>query len=253
MAGMSSDDPRPHVIRSSISTTQYSRAYLLHAWSTRVGLAPYARYGFGQFIYLTITGHVEASMGEIIERRLASISQMAYAAKDGALTMQNQGESVTHSYGPVYPSLRGILGRVARDIDNGPLDKLKELFQDVFAVKLSDALGDLNLDLAALSKLRNVFAHGRELVARFGESRKMTFDDNPLQLPAQRLLASGIFKNLEIDAWAHDEFQATFYSDDALRYFYDRARQIEEKLKGFLTFPPETFMPLMISLPDLPD
>jgi len=37
-----------------------------------------------------------------------------------------------------------------------------------------------------------------------------------------------------------------------MRYFYNRATEIESKLKGFLTVPPEIYPPVMIGLPDLP-
>lgn len=79
----------------------------------------------------------------------------------------------------------------------------------------------------------------------------LVLDQNPLQQPAQRLVAAGILKTLRISAREEQGFRAAFYGDSALLYFLDKARNIEERLQTVLVFPPEQEIPMMVRLPQL--
>ena len=239
-------------LSSSISTTNFSRAYLRRAWETRSTLADYEKNGFAIFFYLTVTGHVEASMVELMERRLMYTRSVVSRHKEGAFSWAGT-DSPLFPTRPIHDTLMSVIAHFARRIDKASLDSLIELFQDVFAVQLSETLGDSYLDLKALAGLRNVFAHGREMWLKFvqDEANLLSLDRNPLQLPAQRLLAAGVLSTLEFDSRTHNEFQRAFFSDAAMLYFLGRAREIESKLKDVLAFAPEMQVPLMVALPNL--
>lgn len=241
------------LLHSTISSTTYNRAYLLKAWAARGDLQDYERYGFAQFIYLTITGHLEACMGEVIDHRLMYMRSMTRELRDKSVTYEKDGERISHAYRPLYDSLQGVLVHFQRRAVKAPLENLSELFQDLFGVKMPDLLKDLHPDLKALAALRNVFAHGRDLWMEFEQSDEnlLILDQNPLKLPAERLYAAGVLKSLRVDARTHNEFRAAFYSDAALLYFLAQARSIETALKAVLVLPPETEMPIMVSLPEL--
>lgn len=240
-------------LHSTVSTTTYNRAYLVKAWEHRSTLGEHERHGFAQFFYLTIASHVEACMGEIIERRLMYTRTLVREVRDQSFSWKKEGVEVSHSAAPLYSALRGVVEHFARKAEKAPLEPLSEYFQDLFGVKLPSLLGELHSDLKALASLRNVFAHGRSLWLEFEQSERnlVVLEQNPLQLPAQRLYAAGILKSLQIDGDDHHEFRTAFYSDPALLYFLDRAKRIETLFKGQLTFEPERDMPLMVSLPEL--
>ncbi|MEI6847774.1 MAG: hypothetical protein WCK32_07030 [Chlorobiaceae bacterium] len=137
--------------------------------------------------------------------------------------------------------------------ETATLEKIKSVFSQIFDIDLKNTLGDLNSDLEALAKLRNIFAHGNDLWLQFEqtEENRMSLDKNPLQLPAQRLLTAGILKNLRFDGRNNHEFMTIFYHDDAMLYFLDKSQKIELTLKSFC-IPFETELPFMIfPLPDL--
>jgi hypothetical protein len=241
------------IVSTSISTTTFSRAYLQRAWEQRGTLAEYERNGFGQFFYLTTTGHLEASMAEIMSRRVMYSRAVIAQLKDKNFSWQDQMDASDYVVRPIHDTLMNLLLFFDRKIEKAPLEPLIELFQDVFAIKLPELLGDAYQDLKALANLRNVFAHGRDFWLRFeqDEDNLSSLEKNPLLLPAQRLLAANVLTTLRFDSWTHPDFQRAFFSDGAMLYFLGRARHIEALLKNVLTFAPETQMPLMISLPEL--
>lgn len=241
------------IISASISTTTFTRAYLQRAWESRSTLAEYERNGFSIFFYLTVAGHVEAFMVELMERRLMYSRSVVAKLRDGTFNWETQKDGSGYSTLPIHDTLVGLISQVSGRLEKAALDSLMELFQDVFAIHFSDVLGDLHLDLKALACLRNLCAHGRDFWLRFNqdEDNLLSLDKNPLQLPAQRLLAAKVLPNLKFDAWTHPDFQRALFSDAAMLYFLGRAQEIESKLKGVLAFVPENDVPLMVSLPDL--
>jgi hypothetical protein len=241
------------ILSSSVSTTTFSRAYLQRAWETRSTLADNERNGFAIFFYLTVTGHVEATMVELMERRLMYTRSVVAQHRKGNFSWGNAKEEPDYPTLPIHDTLMSLVAHFVRRIDKAPLDALIELFQDVFAVQLPNMLGDTHQDLKALASLRNVFAHGRDLWLRFNQDddNLLSLEKNPLQLPAQRLLAAEVLTTLQFDARTHRDFQRAFFSDAAMLYFLGKAQEVENKLKGVLAFIPEKELPLMVSLPDL--
>lgn len=243
--------------RAWISTTTFSRAYLLVAWKSRDQLKEYERRGFAQFFYLTICGHVEGLLASVIKSRLDSIKMLRWHPIP---PMQIKDGDTVHScsFDPVVESMERIISTLSDDTESAPLARLIDLHSRVFPQPLSDIVGsDLHQDLNALASLRNLFAHGRDLFMKFDMkfddplAGKATLDKNPLQLPAQRLQAAKIIKDFNITGQNYHDFQAVFFGDEALLYFYRAVQDIEKKLRAFCTFLPETMRVTFPTLPDL--
>ncbi|MEP0881716.1 hypothetical protein NDI49_09165 [Trichocoleus sp. ST-U3] len=167
----------------------------------------------------------------------------------------NDGGQIHHcELKPVIDSVLQIVSLVAKDTENAPLNKLFELYSKVFSQSLKEITGkDLYEDLDALASLRNLFAHGRDLFIEFDGPfpDKATLDNNPLQKPAQRLFKAGIIKDFNITGRNYDKFQALFYSDEVLLYFYRSVQKIEDVLIKSIGFMPEKSMTYMPPLVDL--
>jgi hypothetical protein len=133
------------------------------------------------------------------------------------------------------------------DVNSAPLCKLIESFNNIFPENLKNLIGaDLDSDIRALANLRNLFAHGRNLMMEFEVSDsftlKGTLDSNQLKLPAERLYKAGLIKNFDMDSINYNEFHSIFYSDEVLLYFYKAIENIDIKLKSFAVFPVERNM-----------
>lgn len=240
--------------RIYISTTVYSKAYLTRMWESRHHLKEYERRGFAQFFYLTICSHVESRLASVIKTRLGSIRSMLDWRKIDPVRFHDNETVHTCPVTPIVESLMRILEAMGKEADTAPLIKLTELFKRTFPQPLQGVLGEeLNLDLQALMGLRNLFAHGRDLVMEFEglSGGAGSLEGNPLQKPAERLHKAGIIANLEINSRNYQDFQRAFFSDDALKYFYERTQRIDHKLDAFNTFLPERARDHIPELPDL--
>lgn len=232
--------------RSSISTNTFSKAFLSKAWEARSELLDYEKRGFAQFFYLTICGHAESLLASIITTRLLFI-RTDTAINWGTLpSMQYQNNDVAHEcpVEPVIASIKQIANSLKNETDSAPLSKLFALHDRTFPQKLKDIVGaELWADLDALASLRNLFAHGRDLIMDFDVDENFGFkgilDGNALMKPAQRLLKAGIIKNLDINGQNHHEFHGIFYGDAAMVYFYHAVQSIEERLRASTVFLPE--------------
>jgi len=243
--------------RTWISTTVYSKAYLAVAWKSRHLLKDYERRGFAQFIYLTISAHIESVLAELIRRRLYSISRMLHWEKLPPQKFRDGDTEHTCDLKPIYESLLRTIDALKDESHSAPLMKLKEMYDVLFAPKIRDVVGkELHEDMMALSAFRNLFAHGRDLFLEFEDifslSSAATLDSNPVQQPAKRLYAAGIIKDLKITGGNYLDFQASLFSDEALLYFHAATEQIETKLFEAIAHLPEQSMPMMMQkLPKL--
>lgn len=241
------------LLNSSINTTVFTRSYLEFAWTNRSQLSEYERAGFAIFFYTTLFGHIEACLAEVIENRLISIRVVNKKLRDDSFSWKNDPEQAEYPTLPIYESIESLILTQAKQIEKAPINSLSESFQQVFNIKLSSLLGEYNKDLLALRDLRNVFAHGRDLWLEFNQDdeNSASLNNNPLHLPAQRLLNAGIIQNLNILPSDHHEFRLKFFSDEVMLYFLGCAKEIEKKTKSALNFKAEDDYPLLVSLPDL--
>ena len=226
--------------RSWIPTPVFSRAYLAATWKHRAELKDYERRGFAQFVYLTICAHLENFLAQLIQGRLKSIRYLTNWEALAPETLYSDGEHVCDRK-PVYESLLRLVSSLSDETHLAPLIRLTERYNLFFQRPLRDVIGqDLHEDLLAIGALRNLFAHGRDLFLEFPDDEGYaTLESNPLQKPAVRLQKAGILTTLKVTGMNRPEFNATFYSDEALLYFYRAVERIQEQLTLSIDFLPE--------------
>lgn len=231
--------------RISTSTSTFSKSFLVKAWEARNELMDYERRGFAQFFYLTLCGHIESELSLVITLRLQLINR---AFRGNTLPpMKWKIDEIEHEFplDPLIQSISKITARLEAEVKSAPLNKLMdELFGRVFPEKLSKVVGtELFGDLQSLAKLRNLSAHGRDLTMEFEvddfSDFKGTLDNNVLKQPAERLHHAGVINDFDINGNNYDDFLSIFYSDAAMRYFYNAAQGVEIKLRSLGMFPPE--------------
>lgn len=241
--------------KAFISSSTFGKAFLAKAWEARDELLEYERRGFAQFFYLTICGHIESVLMNCIKTRLNMI-ESAHWEQVGPIECTVNNEKHLCPLNPVIASVRLMASRMKNKVETAPLSKLLQLYNEVFPAALSSVVGqELSKDLDALAKLRNIFAHGRDIFIEFeGEdlmNLKGTLDDNPLKYPAQRLQAAGIITSFNITGQNHHEFISIFFGDKAMLHFYGIIREVESALKENSSFLPEKMMFIIPELPEL--
>lgn len=235
-----------------IPTTSFTKAYLEYAWKNRGSLGRYERNGFSQFFYLTISGHIEALMCDVVDRRLMSMRMSVF--RDEELQEKITDEAERRYAKETYESMRAVLNNFEKRIERTSYNHLRELIPDVFGKKLNTLMGDAARDLNAIFDLRNIFAHGRYLSANHDaddDTYNFSEEKNPLKEAASVLLDAGILKKEKFSLSSHEELIMVFYSDEAMLYFLEKAKFIEDKIKSLLIDGSETGMPFMINLPTL--
>lgn len=238
----------------STPTSMFGTAYLAVAWKDRSKLADGERKGFGQFFYVTICGYLEHFISELIRTRIRTLGGVPASLETQTMTHNFNLKDEVYSAKPLADSLSTLLDSIESELDNAPLQNLIKLHNRVFAATIRDRIGsDLSNDLNALADLRNIFAHGRawRLNIDFQDGCG-TPESTPIHSPAQRLHAAGILTELQFDGKTHIDFTNTFYSDDALLYFYNKVLEIEDKLLTTIDIPVEArWMDTLAKLPQL--
>ncbi len=241
--------------RFSISTSVFNKAYLKSAWSERDKWASYERHGFAQFFYLTIAGHLEAVIAAIVKARLKSIRHMLKWDELGPMKYTDNGQNHSLAMDPLVTSLTALLEAQEIEAEHAPIEKLGSFYSRIFSRTVAAVIGkELDQDMQALFKLRNLFAHSRDWYLEtdgITQGHRIILDGNPLQMPAQRLHAAGIIANLDFNGNNHSELMGHLYSDEALLHFYDQVIMIENKLRNSVDFLPEKNMLFITELPDL--
>ena len=242
-------------IRSSISTSTFSKAYLSSAWERRADLEDYERRGFVQFVYLTICGHLEDVIAQTINKRCHSIRHMLLWDQLPPKQYKNNGTEQQCGQTPVWKSLLNLINDLERETLTAPLGKLTQLYNRCFDNSLKTVVGDEPYaDLDAIASLRNLFAHGRNLY--FDSSGNsladsITFDSNPIQKPALRLHAAGIIADMNFTHQNVEELRSAIYGDDAILHFYNATKLIEQAIVDSIEFAPEKDSLFIPPLPEI--
>jgi hypothetical protein len=244
------------------STTGPNKSYIGTLWNARHELSDSEKRGFAQFFYLTISGHIESFLSKVISARLDSILRLPLESlppREGSIC----GEQVSCSVEPICDSLVSIISVYKSKVGSASLGKLLGFYQNTFQKNLLDVIGqDLYQDIHALSALRNILAHGRDLYLEFDTyvddsefTQVVTLDNNPLQKPISRLRTEGIvnIRPSDIDGMNWVDFLAALYCDEALLYFYDAVKEIESKLRQSVDYSFESSSLYIVPLPDLGD
>lgn len=132
------------------------------------------------------------------------------------------------------------------------MNTLKDLFVRVFPLKWGDAVGkEQTARIEALFKIRNVFAHGREIWKRFtgpvgvsGMRESYSLEGSPFKPASDFLHNAGILKSLTISARSPQDFQNAFYSDDAILYWRDLVLDVEARLDAATASHLSKFQPI---------
>ena len=238
-----------------ISTTTYSKAYLAVAWERRKQLKDYEARGFAHFVYLTLSAHLEAVFAELLRQRYFSVRGMVRWESLPPIQFTQGEQKHLCDLKPVYQSIIRVVEALDEETHTATLTKLIERYNVLFSPSVREIVGkELHEDLLALASLRNLFAHGRDFFLEFEtplSTARMSLDSNPIQSAASRLHAAGILKDLKITGQTHDDFQSSFFADEALFYFYRAVDQIEQRLLDNVTFLPEKSMRTVSKLPKL--
>lgn len=241
-------------------TTGFNKSYIGTLWNARHELSDSEKRGFAQFFYLTISGHIESFLSKVISARLDSIMQLPFRSlspQQGSI----DGRQISCSTDPITASLQSIILVYRAEVESAPLSRLMEVYRSTFQRKLAEVVGqDLAGDIEALSALRNIFAHGRDLYLEFDRhvsnsafTENVTLDKNPLQKPINRLQTAGIInmRVSDITGMNWGDFLAVLYCDEALLYFYRAVKESENKLRQSADNPFESAGLYIIPLPDL--
>jgi hypothetical protein len=230
------------MVSIGIQTSDFGKAFLSRVWNDRNSLTERERRGFAQFVYLTVLGHLEFTISQHIHARIFTLLTGIDWEKLGPFTHTFNQVEKTHDSKPLGRTMRKMLDVINEKTQSASMGKLVEFHNEVFHNPILKRIGsDLQLDLDALIALRNIFAHGRDVWVEVEgiPPGKGILDGNPIQKPAQRLLAAGILPNLTFNTMTHGEFTLRFYSDEALLYFYKKAQCIEAALLETMDFEPE--------------
>ncbi len=243
------------VARATRPTTIDNSAFISKAWMERKTLQDAELRGFVHFFYLAICGHIESLLAFKITKRLESIERL-HLGKAPIQEIHFNGKTHHCSLEPIINSAKGIAAGLIKDAETAPISKLINLHDRIFTETLVEIIGiELKSDLDALTSLRNLFAHARDIVMDFddmGPPLLGNLEGNPLLKPAERLYKAKVIKHLKITGMNYGKFQEHFYKDEAMLYFFQAVKSIHEKLASSYSFLPEKYtFPLRMELPEI--
>ena len=122
-------DPSAHAFTS---TNHFSKSYLSKAWEARSALTEPERRGFAQFAYLTICGHLEARLAQIVKTRMLFIRTFVHWNQTPALVWQTDSVPATYPIDTYIDSVMLLAAATELEADNAPLSKLTELYDRLF-------------------------------------------------------------------------------------------------------------------------
>jgi len=225
-------------------------------WQAREDLHPIERRGFACFFYVTVCGHLEAVIADVIKSRLKFVEHaIGWDSLPPMLCTTSAGtEDVPID--PISATVRTMAAALEAEVDTAPLSRLSQLYERVFPKSISDVLGPgLEADVKALGALRNLFAHGRDLTMEFAPASDTVFegtlDRNALKSAAQRLHQAGVIPDFNITGLNYDDFFGRFFGDAALRHFHAVVQEADSRLRGACDFAPERAVAHIQSLPPL--
>jgi hypothetical protein len=143
---------------------------------------------------------------------------------------------------------------------NAPIQKLQEIYNSIYPIAFKGVIGpELHKDIEALAKVRNHFAHGRQLIVEFtSKSPYLPTDYDKLEAdvtrstlhPAyERLRASGMPIPDVVTLANRHEWMDVIYSDSAIKYFLNSCAKAETKLLSANSFNGETSTVNTVPLP----
>ena len=229
-----------------------SHAFLSRMWLDRNSLSAVERKGFVQFFYLTLCGHTESVIAEVIRTRISDARVAIRPDTVPPLKFKSGERLELVSSAPLVESVLQIALALSREAQSAPLSKLIELVSKVFPGKLRDAIGAATYDdLNALAALRNLFAHCRDIIVEFEIITGGITDWGALEVPIKVLKSAKIVPDQIFGGHNWNELVDVIYSDAAMRYFHSAAQKVECELYRLSNYGPPAFNPRR--LPPLPN
>lgn len=198
---------------------------------------------------------MEAVIAVVIKIRLTSIMHMQHWDRLEPMKVTINGQEHSCAPTPLVSSLMAILESTKNEVEVAPFEKLCRLYSQIFSRTVASVIGkELDQDMQALFKLRNLFAHSRDWYLELDsldEGHRVHLDGNPLQLPAQRLQKAGIIDRLDFTGKNHPKLMEHLYSDGAMLFFYDQVKNADMCIRASVDHLPEKSMVYLSDLPDL--
>lgn len=219
----------------SSPTGMHAKAYLANAWKDRDSLSNSEKRGLSQLLYIVAFSHLENILSKIVRTRITTIKYHIIPKKAGFLKHTNNGISHEHSLQPALDSFTQLITIIEKECENAPLNIIINSFSKLFPSGISKYIGsNLNHDLEAIKDLRNLFAHGKDIVIYFEEPVDNVAharpEDTQIFKPLSRLKAAGFINEISITGTSHVDYHDLLYSENSMKYFYEAIKKIEKEL-----------------------
>lgn len=222
-------------------TGGYSKSFLQMVWANRAQLEERERRGLIQFLYLTACSHIEHVLQELISARLQFVSERINWTASSLQTLHGPLPNDEGGLNPVAWTIVCMANSLITQARSAPIQKLQEIYSNIYPTSFKAVVGpELHKDLEALAKVRNHFAHGRQLIVEFNSPPPYLPTDHDrleadvtkssLHHAYERLKAIGIQFPEVVNMANRQEWMAVIYSDQAVKYFLRSCTQAEEKL-----------------------
>lgn len=231
-------------------TSQYSKELLRVLWKSRGKLTREARRGLVQFAYQTMCAHLEEVLVQLIANRLKYIVFCCWDDRHPSFRSSINGKKREDRPGPVFDAIVRLAQDEVRRTASRTLNDLLEKFDILFPRKSSVVLGGLKGDLLALREMRNVLAHGRNVIVHFGKGVSSPERDS-FESMAARLKAAKILKIGSVTGMTWIDLMDAIHSDAAVMYLYKAVLESEARLVAEVDFEPEKREFAVIRLPKL--
>lgn len=219
----------------SSPTGMHAKAYLANAWKDRNSLSKSEMRGLSQLLYIVAFSHLENTLSRIVRARITTIKHYIVTEKAGLLKHIKDGKTHEYSLQPALDSFTQLISIIEKECENAPLNTVTNYFSKLFPIGISKYIGsNLNHDLEAIKDLRNLFAHGKDIVIYFDDPIDNIAhahpEDTQIYKPLSRLKAAGLINEISITGTSHIDYHDLLYSENAMKYFYESVQKIENKL-----------------------
>lgn len=219
------------------SSSRCGKIFLYKMWKNRHDLSEDERKGFAQYFYITMSGHVESLLVTIIKTRLTTIECEFEKLRYNQIPIIKNinREEKKFPMDPVLSSVISIASSLKNRVETVPLSDLLKIYDEVFSKgELKSVVGgNVKRGLLAISQLRNVFAHGRDILMYFDSDNPNNCDDFSAKLdkcslgePIKYLQKEKIFD--ETIKW--NATLSVFFEDKVILHFYEIIRNAQSSL-----------------------
>lgn len=233
--------------RLTLPTLTYMLWHLKYIWLKRNEVPIKIRDGFASYFYIAMATYIEHFLFHVIKCRVQATLDHVHLAEFPNIQVMSIDDCVPTTNTNVFKdTLINVLEDQLDGASSTTIPVLEKLYERYFSVKLKSVIGDeLRDDWTALSKMRNIFAHGNDIHIDHIKG-KINLDNNPIQTAVNRLKKANIITDMSGNTAIRQ-----LYTDEALLYFYECALGFHQKLKESCNSDLERM--LIDAAPSLPD